>query len=199
MKRKNIRGEESTRSQDESGAVLILALVYLVSVLIVVTALAGWVTSDLNNTAKFSGASTSDLAESGVVDLAISSIRYTPLLSDSQTQGTPTALGECWTPATGYVSEETLNNTTVAVWCSTVENLSSASTRVVSFYACPTTLTSASDASDAAAAATQCQDSPTLQAVATFDDYPPGGSAALTKQCTTWCGEGFYMQSWVWG
>ena len=200
MKQRELRDESGVgRSGDESGAVLILALVYLVAVLIVVTSLAGWVTNDLNNTAHFSSASSSNFAEAGVMDVGISSIRYTPLLADSQAQGVATAPGYCWTPASGYVSEESLDGVTVAVWCSTVENLSSSNTRVVTLYACPTTLTSASSASDAATAGLACQSAPNLQAVVTLDDYPPGGSAALTKQCTLWCGEGLYMQSWVWG
>jgi hypothetical protein len=198
MKQRKLRGEESARRDDESGAVLILALIYLVSVLIVVTALTGWVTNDLNNTAHFSSASSTTSAVGGTMNVAIASIRTTPLLPDSQTQGVASPLTYCWTPDSGYVSEQTLDNTTVAVWCSTVENLSSTNTRVVSLYACPTTLTPASSSSDAAAAATQCQSSPRLQTVVTFDDYPPGGSSALTKQCTLWCGQGMYMQSWVW-
>ena len=185
-----------THANDESGAILILAMVFLVSVLVVVGALATWVMNDLNNTSHFS--SSTHYAASGTMDVAVAAIRYTPLLSDQQAQATPTPLGACWTPTSGYVSEETLDNATVAVWCSTVENLSTSQTRVVSFYACLTTLTSSSSSSDVSAAASQCQSSPLLSTVVTFDDYPPGGSAPLTKQCSLWCGQGMFMQSWVW-
>jgi hypothetical protein len=193
-----LRSRSESRTNDESGAVLILAMVYLISVIVVVTSLAGWVTNDLNNTANFSQASSSHLAISGTMDVAVSAIRSAPLLPDSQAQGVASSPSYCWAPSSGYVSEETLDNTTVAVWCSTVENLNQSSTRVVSLYACPTTLTAASSSADATTAATQCQASPTLEAVVTFNDYPPGGSAALTKQCTLWCGQGMFMDSWVW-
>jgi hypothetical protein len=194
-----LRARRDSARSDESGAVLILAMVYLISVLVVVGALATWVANDLNNTAHFSDASSTHYALSGTMDVAIASIRTTPLLPDSQAQSVASPLSYCWTPSSGTVSQETINNVTVAVWCSTVENFASSDTRVVSLYACPTSLTSTSTTSDVASAATNCQASPNLEAVVTLDDYPPGGSAPLTKQCTTWCGEGMYMQSWVWG
>jgi hypothetical protein len=192
------RARTESGARDESGAVLILAMVYLISVIVVVTSLAGWVTNDLNNTANFSEASSSHLAISGTMNVAVAAIRNAPLLSNSQAQGVASALSYCWTPASGLVSEEFLDNTTVAVWCSTVENLDQSNTRVVSLYACPTTLTAASLSAAVSLAASNCQDHPTLASVVTFNDYPPGGSAPLTKQCTLWCGQGMFMESWVW-
>jgi hypothetical protein len=75
------------------------------------------------------------------------------------------------------------------VWCTTVLSLDSANTRVVTIYACLSTLTSA-----------QCQaanaDIVTVQV--TFDDYPAVGSPALSSICTATCGESATTDYWNW-
>jgi hypothetical protein len=137
---------------NESGAVIILAMVYIVSISLVVGALADWAINDLNNTTKFQSASSLDYAVSSAVQVAIQSIRYTPLMSQTSSP----QLGECWVPASGYVSQLTVNGDTVAVWCTTVQNLASAATRVVTFYACASTLTSSSTSGAVSAAGATC-------------------------------------------
>ena len=180
----------TSRSTGESGAVLILALVYLVTIGLVVAALASWASNDLNNTTKFNAVNELHYSVSSVTNTAIQTIRYSPLPSATPTQKQPTALGNCWTPSGTPNSQLTINTYTVTVWCSTFEDNTSGNTRQVTFYACLSSLTS-----------TQCQSTPLLTAVVTFDDYPTGGGILLTSQCNLGAGQCGYSQtlnSWIW-
>ncbi len=182
-------------AEGESGAILILALVYIVAVSLVVIALAEWATNSLNNTTVFSSATEAHYAATGVTNLAIESIRTAPIPSSTPTQGVATPLSNCWTPTSGSVSEETINNNLVASWCSTVEYLGQANTRVVTVYTC--LWSAAPDPTGA-----QCQANPMLTAVVTFDDYPSNGGPELRVQCNQaglTCGEGISLNTWVWG
>lgn len=192
-------GAASTRrhgSGSESGAILILALVYIFTVGLIVAALADWATNDLTNTAHFTTARSLQYALSSVTETAIQSIRYIPMPSTTPATGvaTPPASspGYCWTPATGFTDDElnpVIDGENVAVWCSTVENLPQAATRVVTFYACLNTTSN-----------TACANAPLLEAVVAFDDYPPGGSPLLIAQCAASvnCGEGMTVENWTW-
>lgn len=190
-----VEGRRGPRTEDESGSSLILALVFIVAIGLIVTALTSWAMNDLNNTTKFNSASSLDYAATSVTEVAIQSIRYTPQMPQTASPN----LASCWTLSSGYVSELTLNGHTVAVWCSTLQNLGSPQTRVVTFYACQTTLTSGSSSGAVLAGGVACQTKPLLTARVAFDDYPPGGSAPLKVTCTTWCGQGAVTQDWTWG
>lgn len=183
-------------AHSEAGAVLILALVYIIVISLTVAALASWSTNDLHNTGNFKATSELHYAVSSATNTAIQSIRYAPLPSSTppQKQATPTPPGNCWTPTGSPTSSQvTINNYTVDVWCSTYEDLSNGSgnTRTVTFYACLSTLTSA-----------QCQNAPMLKAVVIFDDYPSGGGVFVPVQCNLGVGQCGYDQtliSWIWG
>lgn len=182
-------------ARGESGAILILALVYIVAVSLVVIALAEWATNSLNNTTVFSSVTEIHYAATGVTNVAIESIRTVPVPSGTPTQGVATPLSSCWTPTSGTVSEETINGNLVASWCSTVEYLGQANTRVVTVYTC--LWGAAPDPTGA-----QCQANPMLTAVVTFDDYPSNGGPQLQVQCNQaglTCGEGITLNTWVWG
>jgi hypothetical protein len=146
------RGTDARRGagRDESGAILILALIFLVVVGGVVGSLASWATNDLKNTTQFTSARTEQYAVSSAAQTAVQNIRYTPLLSTDQTPSASPSY--CW--GAGPTSELTLDNETVAVWCSTVWTPTSASTRVVTFSACP--VTSAESGDSAATLASLC-------------------------------------------
>lgn len=170
---------------NERGAILVLALVFLVIVGGAVALLTTWATNDLNNTSHFTDARNLDYAATSATEVAINNIRYTPLVGAGETlNASPPSY--CW--GTSSPSSLTTDGVDIAVWCSTAEDLQSAQTRTVTFYAC---LSSVS--------ASQCASSPVLQAVVVYDDYPPGGSQPLTQQCTTYCGEGAQLESWDWG
>jgi hypothetical protein len=74
----NVGRGPSRRQASERGSSLILALVYIVSVSLIVGALADWAMNDINNTTHFQTASSLDNAVSGATEVAIQSMRYYP-------------------------------------------------------------------------------------------------------------------------
>jgi hypothetical protein len=183
----------ATGAGREEGAILILALAYLVAVSLVVAFLSTWATNDLNNSTAFSSANSLTLAATDMTEVAIQYVRYNPLISTSQAPGLPgSAQIACW--GGGGNSTQTIpviNGDQVAVWCSTVWNPSTAQTRDVTFDACPV---SVSDA--------QCTgNNVLLTSEVDFDDYPPppANSALIQDLCSTWCGSGMEILSWHWG
>jgi len=170
--------------RDETGAALILVLVFLLVGGLVVGALLNAVGNDLTNTSNFASARSLQYDASSATDLAIQSIRYSPLVSPGQTlNASPPA--PCW--GSGANSQYTgLDGNQIAVWCSTVWNPTSANTRVVTLSACLSGLTAAA-----------CATNPLLQAVVTFDDYPPGLNGPTTAECVVYCGTSMTVNSWV--
>lgn len=179
------RRKEAAR--DEAGAVLILALVFLVAVSGMVLALAGSTSNNLLNSVHFNATRTVDNAASNAIQVAIQSIRYDPLL---ETVGVAQTLNAsppsyCWGSSPSSFSS-------IDVWCSTVWAPSSANSRIVTFSACPTSVTTDP---------TTCALHPLLQEVVTFDDYPAGDIAPNNAQCSpqTSCGQGgMKVESLIW-
>ena len=85
----------NTRRGD-TGATLIMALIYIVAISLVVVALTSWVTSDLKNTTNFSNAASFNTALRSVTELGIQNIRKTPGFSQPGIYDSP--VGNCWTP-----------------------------------------------------------------------------------------------------
>jgi hypothetical protein len=187
--------------QDERGAILILALVYIIVIGVVVAALTTWASGDLNNTGKFNDARNMDYSLSSAVEVAISDIRYTPVVGSNN--ATPpvacwgsTAYANATNPTyTTYSTYELPNSThNIAIWCSTRSVPLSAVTRTVTLSACsaPSTSTIATawaTATEIQAAATACDGSPDLQALVSFDDY--NGSKTVP-------GYGASLADWEW-
>jgi hypothetical protein len=182
-------GRVTRDGADERGAILILAMAYIIVVSVVVAALATWASGDLNSTTKFVSVRNLDYAATSAVEVAINNIRYTPLVgtgSGPQLTLDAAAPGSyCW--GTSSPSSLTTDSYNIDTYCSTLMDLGSTATRTVTIFACPST-TSASS----------CATSPLLQAIVVFDDYPPGGSTPLTAPCTKYCGEGATLESWDW-
>jgi hypothetical protein len=183
--RKISRGETA---RDERGSVLVLALLFLVAISLVLTALASWATNDLNNSTKFSAARSLQFAANSATELALQSIRYTPLLASGQTLNASPA-NYCWGsgPTSELAGASSVDGVAVEVWCSTVWAPSSADTRVVTFSTCL-----------AGVSAGTCALNPVLQSVVAFDDYPPGVSTPNNGVCAVYCGTGLTIESWLW-
>jgi len=186
---RNWMNEKSRKNcaRDEAGAVLILALAFLLVVGMITGGLAGWVTNDLNNSTQFASARSLQSSASNATELAIQGIRYDPLLATTQDASPP---APCWgTGSSSDVSvpEGDTASDDMSVWCSTKWNPSSASTRVVTISTC---LSSQSAAT--------CSANPYLQAIVVFDDYPPGLSAPNPNACVVYCGTGMTVSSWRW-
>jgi hypothetical protein len=187
--RERVQGDGAS----EQGSVLILALVYIIAISLIVGALADWAMNDLNNTTHFQSASSLDYAASSAVQVGIQSIRYTPNFTSNAT------LGECWQPQSGNVSQLTVNGNQVAVWCQTSFTYNNYNfTRDVSFYACPSTLTSSSSAAVVLTAGKNCVNGPALlYAEVAYGDYQPGDSFS-SSICSTTCGYSATEENWTW-
>ena len=196
----------ASRAGDESGAVLILALLFLVVIGLIVGGLASWTANGLSNSLNFQKDRSAQYALSSTTQVAIQNIRYTPLLGSNQTlNASPPSY--CWgatpSPGTGNVSVLTVLNDQVAVWCSTVWNPTSASTRVVTVSACLTSVVptppGGSSLASVQAAATKCAASPGLQTIVTFDDYSSANPTVNPGVCISppngTCGQGMTINS----
>jgi Tfp pilus assembly protein PilX len=190
--------DERSGSRDESGAVLILALVFLVVVSVIVGALTEWTTNDLANSANFTATQTVSNSASNAVNLAVQNIRYDPLLYTS-VNNTTTDLtlnasppDYCW----GSGPSQAFN---MNVYCTTVWNPTSATTRQVTVTACPISRTApVTGTASWTAAQSACPQAPFLQAIVTFDDYPQGVSAPSNVQCVVYCGSAMTINDWNW-
>jgi hypothetical protein len=184
--------------RDDSGAIIVLALVYILIVSLTVGALISWIMNDLTNTTHFQNTSSLRYAATSATDAAIQSMRYSPIPTTSPTQGVATPVSYCWTPYTVIngstdISELTIDGYTVGVWCSTTEYLASSDTRDVMIYACQVSAESTGAA---------CVNNPLLTAEVAIDDYPAGGAPTFTEQCNQLadaCGAGTTLENWVWG
>lgn len=190
-------GLRTVRVRDENGAVLILALVFLIAVGGVISALATWGMNDLKNTGQFTSARTLQYGASSATEVAIQSIRYAPLWStQTAPNATPSQPTFCW--GSGPMSDLNIDGEDVAVWCSTVWTPLSANTRTVTFSACPVTASEEGAQTDSQIASS-CASNPTLQANVTFGDYPANQvSAPTTGECQVYCGTTMTVNSWLW-
>ena len=185
-----------TQERDESGAVLILALVFLLAVSLIVTGLLTWVGTSLQDTGVFSNERSVESAATNAVNLAIQNTRYSfdpyGLLDSASPQS-------CLSPAYPVAGGQD----SIAVYCTMVwqPNASNAYTvnqngynRVITYSACLS-----------GGSATACAAKPLLQVVVGFDDNPPGTVAPSINptKCTPIasngnCGESMTQLSWLW-
>lgn len=191
--RRSVR-DPRTYGRDESGSILVLALVFLVAGAMVVAVLTTDLTGDLRSSQIFQAVRSEQYAARSATNLAINSIRYAYDAPSAPTGNTSTLLAQtlnasppsyCW--GNGSKSELTTDGVSMDVWCSTVWDPTSANTRTVTFSTCL-------DGVGAAA----CAATPYLQAVVSYDDYPAGVSAPSPEPCYLYCGTGMITDSWLW-
>ena len=191
MKRRD-RREVTRRGLDERGAILILALIFVVAVGLVATALATWATNDLNNSKVFTGVEALRTDATGMMKISEQYVRYNPLISTSQSANSPSPVTACW-GGTVVADLPSIDSHQVAVWCSTVWNPGSANTRTVTFYACSYQVPASICTSPGGALLTQ---------VVTYDDYQYQSgvtNAPIEALCTITCGSGMTVNSSTWG
>ncbi len=189
------------RSDDETGALLILALVFMTVISVICASLSLWATNNLNNTSKFASALSMQSASNSATQLAVQDVRYN--FTASTLNASPPQ--PCWTPQSPLapVSQAEFNDVNVAVWCSTQWNPLSPNTRVVTFSTCP--VSASADFSSSTlikSAASACALNPFLQSVVQFDDFPSTISASNCSPLplsNSTCGTTFTVLSWAFG
>jgi len=178
-----------SQRHDETGAVLVLALVFLVAVSLIVTGLLTFVGTSLTDSGTYANDRNLQYAATDAVNLAIQNTRYQfdnyGLLDAASPQS-------CLSPVYPVANEAT----SIAVYCSMVWQPDNADgyTRTITYSACPSGGT-----------ATACAAAPLLQAIVAFDDNPPGSvqPTSVPTKCTQIinngsCGASLTQLSWLW-
>jgi hypothetical protein len=162
--RKFLKGRvEATRFRDESGAILVLALIFMVATALLVTGLTAWEGNDINNVGTLKSGRTALYAADGAIQAAIANTRY-EYPSSASPSFCPNSSGQ---PMNGS-NPFTIDNQAIVVWCVTSTDLThcpiSACTRMETLYAyaCSSTTTCPADPT---------QEKPYVQSEVVFDDY----------------------------
>jgi hypothetical protein len=176
----------------EAGAILIMAMIFLVAVSIAILAISNWTENSLNNTLKFQNISKEAYAADGVTQLAVRASRYTYLSGLNNAN-----------PVNGYLCPGTsnpvaINGYAIQDWCSTVfpdpELNFGAVTRQITITACLMSSTSSMLSSNCAST-----NQALLTAVIQIDDVPQNET---TDPCTSIsdeyaCGANMAILSWT--
>ncbi len=196
----DVATRRKARGRDEAGAVLVLALLFLVVIGLIVGGLASWTANSLTDTLTFQQSRSAQYALTSASQVAIQSMRYSPLLF---TAGPPQSFqtlnanppSYCWgssgDPTYGGSTFSTQGNPNVNVYCSTVWNPTSAATRVVTISAC----LQSNLPQNPSTAPGVCAANPGLQTIVTFDDYSANTPAVSSAICSATCGNGMTIDS----
>lgn len=188
MARRPSRGAPR-RTRDETGASLILALVFLIVVSLIVISMATWTATGLRSSIRFTAAQSTVATANSVTEVAVSDARVDFEASTINASPPVPCLSAAY---------PTQNDVSMNTWCSTQWNQQSVKTRVVTFSTCL-----------ASVSATDCQAHPLLQAIVTYNDFPTTNNYAscapvstLTTTTTTVagtssCGTGMKINTWV--
>jgi hypothetical protein len=176
------------RGEGDDGAVLILALIFLLVVSLVITAILTWAGTSLTATGNFQTERNTEYGATAAVNLAVQTTRVT---FDT---GSPTPFLNNPTPELCA----TYGTPSFHVYCTMVWQPYSSNTRVFTYSACLSG--TGADASPSACAAT-----PLLQARFAFYDYPSAGASisSTPQQCQPVsaggaCGQNVIQISWQW-
>ena len=180
---------------DESGSVLVLALIFLVVVSVIVVSLLSWLGTSLSATTVIGQQRSLEAAATNAVNLAIQNTRTT--FATQLVNSPPSA---CWYNSLAQPVQpppDPSSNISIDVWCSMIWQPSSTNTRQITYSACRATTVGGLPIS-----ASTCASSPLLQAVVTFDDYttPVVAPAPTPVPCnvTGLCGQSMTENSWQW-
>jgi hypothetical protein len=186
-----------TVKRDETGAILLLALVFSVVIALILLALVTLAGNDLLNTTNLKSQRNVEYAADGATTAAVQAVRNSYLAyNDQPGLGVKGAL--CTpvgpTPPGNSVPMTQVNGKPMIVDCAIQAYnppgpTASAQTRVVNFYTCSGTNTSANACTTTNAI---------IQAQVTFDDYAPsGGYDCSGLGHTTTCGSAESIDTWV--
>jgi Tfp pilus assembly protein PilX len=162
-------------AHDDAGAVLVLALVFVLAIGLLVVSLANMATNDTVNSTNLTHQRSVEYAADSATSIAVQNVRY----SGNPYSSSP---ANCL-PNGGSM---TINGTDIWVNCTQQQfNIFSGVTRVINFYACRSATCSSSKA--------------VLQAQITFDDFSVSNSYSCTWPGgpTSTCGTAMTVNSWI--
>jgi hypothetical protein len=180
--------ERTQLARDESGAILVLALVFMVVTALLITALSAWEGNDINNIGTLKSARTTLYAADGAIQVATANTRY--IYPATTTPGfCPNTASE---PSTDSF---TIDGQAIDVWCAQTINPTNCPitdctrTEVLSAY--PASLCTS----------TTCSGNPYVQSEVIFDDNTSSSTTSY-DDCTangaqTTCGSTMTVYSYV--
>jgi hypothetical protein len=190
---------DRVRAQDEQGAVLLLALLFMVLSATLITALASWSTSDIKNAGHLKSSRIAMYAAGSGIQVAIWNQRYTiPTTASAEMcpNNPPGGSGTSTAPFTLPDNPaHTVLSQSVYVWCGPLSASPTASngwTRQLTMYAYAK--------SSPACTPTSCNtnEAPLIKAQISFNDFTPAGSnTCLQGMSGNTCGYGMTIDSWV--
>jgi Tfp pilus assembly protein PilX len=175
----------------EEGAVLLLALIFVIAIAFVLLGLLSLSGNDLKNTSNLQSQRALEYAADSAVDAAVQAVRYSYYaFNGASPAGTNSSGDDCVPDGTAFINPDqntatlTINDVTMTVDCTGSLNPQSKNTRVITFYACTQSSCSSANA--------------IVTAVVVFQDYSTGyvydcNSAANVATC----GTGVVIQSWT--
>lgn len=179
------------RCHEESGAVLLLALIFVIVMSVTLLAIVNFAGDALINTANLKGQRALEYSADAATDAAIQTVRYSYYAFD----GTTNASGDCVPDGTVLILPDTatmpaVNGSTMTVTCSGVINRDPVThqpqqnTRTVTFTTCEQATCTNSNA--------------IIVAIVTFQDYSTAGIYKCTSAPdSATCGTGDIVQSWI--
>jgi hypothetical protein len=170
---------------DDSGAILILALVFMLVSSLTIYAILDFAGNSLLDSQAFRNATGLDYAVSSAVQIEAQNLRYNYEAATNSAE-TCTPSNTTVTVGSTQVPVYQSNNESVVVYCNIVDNPDSAATRVITFSACTYVTTE-----------TSCLNSPFLQAVVTYDDYSESNQLSCNSASDEiTCGTAMSVSSW---
>lgn len=174
--------------RSDTGASLLLAVLFLFVVSLVIVGVVRWAGSDISNSSRFVLAQSVESEANSGTAFAVQFVRYN-FLNTSLDGQTPSS---CWTTGgTGAVSETDLNDPNgshaVDSWCMTRNYLGdSQNTREVTISTCLATVSAA-----------DCAQQPLLQAIVTIVDGVSGcNPTASPSSAPNTCGDSLTISHW---
>ena len=170
-------------ARNESGAILVLALMFLTISAGLIGGLAAWTGNDLTDIGHLKSTRQIAYAADGAVQTAIYNLRFGYQASSSGS-------GEfCQNPTLGSTTPITLNGQSIDVWCQITND--PAGFRFVTLQAYPSSQCGST-----------CSNNPYITAMVTFDDGIISSTGTESDECTsstvtTSCGLGMQITSWV--
>jgi hypothetical protein len=175
---------------DESGAILVLALIFMVVAALLITGLAAWESNDINNIGTLKSDRTTLYAADGAIQVAIANTRYV--------YPSTTTPGFCPNPKGPSTDPFTVDGQSINVWCAQSVNPTncpiSACTRIETLSAFP----------QSQCMTTPCSGNPYVLAEVIFDDNTSASSGSSFNDCNlsgakTTCGSTMTVYSYTVG
>ena len=191
-------------TRNESGAILILALLFVVGIAFSVIALTSLVGNDLKSSTNLRSVRQISYAAEGATTASIQAVRYSYYAFNGPGSGATNSSGVCLPDGAAFTipdnaSAMSIDDTSVYVYCVGVLNSTTSTrngvpgeSRQVSFFACQLLPNESPSQNE-----TRCLASPTLEAIVLFNDSSSAGvylCSSLPNNAT--CGTNMTIKNW---